>query len=157
MKPGTLFATPPGTWWARWICRVLGASTFHWGIVIGPVGDDFMVSESLGKGTAICRLKGRKARFFKIKGLPELSPIDIVKWHSRYGDYRYDYDVFLSTAIWWLLKHYLGKAIPVIHDDEVHCQEWTVLFGSDHCVNIIPEEEYPTCTNLEHSPFLEEI
>jgi hypothetical protein len=79
----------------------------------------------------------------------------LVQIHAKYGDYPYDWDVMLQTGIWWLAKHYLGKVIPIVKDKEVNCQEWVTLLASELGVKIIPDDEYPMCTNLENSPHLE--
>lgn len=155
LHAGYLAATPPGAWWARWICRILKAKTFHWFMLVGPDGNDWITSESIGKGTTISRLGGRKAFIYKIKELYLVAPMRIVGIHSEYGEWPYDWQVIFRTAIWWLFKHYLGKVIPVIHDKAVNCQEWVVLLATELGVKIIPDDQYPMCTNLENSPHLE--
>jgi hypothetical protein len=155
LKPGYLFGTPPGTWWEKRICQIIGAKTFHWGMIVLFDGEDWVTSESIGKGTAISRLGGRRAFIYKIKKLSEVNPARIISIHSAYGEWRYDWEVALLTALWWLFKHYLGVILPVIRDDKVNCQEWVCLLATELGVKIIPDDEYPMCTNLENSPYLE--
>lgn len=150
-------ATPPGTWWAKRICKILGARTFHWGMLVMPDGDDWVTSESTGKGTTISRLSDRKAFIYRIKGLPPVDPAKIIAIHSAYGEWRYDWEVIFRTGIWWLCRHYLGKILPVVRDKKVNCQEWVVLLATELGVKIIPDNEYPMCTNLEKSEYLEYV
>jgi len=156
MKTGYLFATPPSNWWARWICKILGAKTFHWGMIIEPVGDDWITTESMQKGTSLSRLWGRRGYIYEIKGL-KVKPKQIYEIHSAYGECPYDYGVYFRSAIWWLLKHYFNKILPVTKDKAFHCQEWVCLLACELGAKIIPDTEYPMCTNLENSPYLEEI
>jgi hypothetical protein len=156
MKSGYLFATPPGQWWAKWICRILGARTFHWGMVVQKTsGGDWITTESIGKGTALSRLWGREIYLYRVKGLEEVKPKQIYEIHSAYGECHYDIEVYIHTAIWWLLRHYLGVIIPIVRDKKFHCQEWVCLLACELGVKIIPDDEYPICTNLENSPYLE--
>jgi hypothetical protein len=154
METGYLFATPPEQWWAKWICKILKAKTFHWGMIVQKTSSgDWITTESMGKGTALFRLWGRKVYVYKIKGL-KTTPKKIYEIHSAYGDAPYDFGVYIHTAIWWLLRHYLGVVIPVVRDRKFHCQEWICLLACELVVKIIPDDEYPICINLEHSPYL---
>lgn len=154
IRVGNLFATPPGSWWSKLVCRLLGAKTFHWGMIIDGDEDGWQITESIGKGVALTRLTYPWAYIYRIKGL-EVRSQQIIKIHSHYGEWRYDWDVPVKTAIWWLAKHYFGKIIPRYHDKEVNCQEWVALLASELGVKIIPDDVYPMCTNLENSPHLE--
>ena len=153
LKPGDLFATPPSSWWARLVCRTIGAKTFHWGMFIVEDNDGWIITESLGKGVALTRFDYEKAYLYRIKGL-DVTPDRLITLISHYGVYRYDWDVPFKTALWWLAKHYLGKTIPRWHDKEVNCQEWICLLSKELDCEIIGENEYPMCTNLENSPKL---
>lgn len=154
IKPGDLFATPPGSWWARKLCKLIGAKTFHWGMFVNEDGDSWITTESKGKGTTITRFAYPCAYIYRVKGV-RISPKRIISIHSYYGEWKYDWDVPLKTALWWFLKHYIGVIIPRYKDKEVNCQEWVCLLASELGVKIIPDNEYPMCANLEHSPFLE--
>jgi hypothetical protein len=152
-----LFATPPGPWWAKLICRILGAKTFHWGCLVEKTANrDWITSESIGKGTALSRLGDRQAYFYLVKNV-KATPKKIYEIHSAYGECPYDYGVYFHTAMWWLLRHYLGVVIPVIKDSKFHCQEWVCLIAIELGGKIIEDGEYPVCTNLENSPYLEEV
>ncbi|GEM_PF-6261232 len=155
IKTADLFATPPNTWWERWICRIIGAKTFHWGMFVAQHDSGWIITESIGKGTALTRFTYPKACIYRIKELGEVDWRRLIAIHAEYGELPYDWQVLFRTAIWWLLKHYLGKAIPVIKDEAVNCQEWVVLIAYELGVKIIPDDEYPMCTNLENSPYLE--
>lgn len=155
VKPGDLFAIPPTSWWTKLLCKIVGAKTFHWGVIVTRDGGSFIISESIGKGLAVTRLDYEKAYIYRIKELKKLSFRDVLRIHSLYGAYRYDWDVAFKTAAWWLLKHYLGIIIPRHHDKEVNCQEWVCLFSSELGVSIVPADAFPMCTNLENSPHLE--
>ncbi len=165
LEPADLFATPPGVWWTKWICKIIGAQTFHWGMLVMPDGDDWVTSESIGKGTTISRLGGRKAFIYRVKALShiEVEPKEIFAIHSQYGEWKYDWEVIFLTGIWWLCRHYLGKVLPVVRDKKVNCQEWIVLLATllgvvnNLVIKLIPDDEYPMCTNLENSPYLEYI
>jgi hypothetical protein len=157
MKTSYLFATPPGQWWAKWICRILGAKTFHWGMLVKEDKGGWICTESIGKGPALTRFNYPNYYLYKIKGLKNVSSDRLISIISYYGDYPYDWDVYIQTGIWWLFKHYLGKVLPVVHDKEFHCQEYVCALAAELGVKIIPDNEYPMCVNLEHSPYLEEI
>jgi len=152
-----LFATPPHSWWQRLICRIINAKTFHWGWLVCQYGDDWITSESTGKGTTISRLGKQKVYFYRVKGLDNIDPLEVLDIHSKYGLWKYDWNVIFRTAVWWLVKHYLGKMLPRHHDKEVNCQEWVVLIAKELGVNIISDNEYPCCHNLEQSLYLEHL
>jgi len=154
LRPGDLFAIPPGGWLARQLCRIIGAKTFHWGMFVDHDSEEWIITESIGKGVAITRFSYPRAYIYRIKGV-EVKAKDVISVHSHYGEWRYDWDVPLKTALWWLLKHYFGKVIPRWRDKEVNCQEWVCLLAIELGVRVIPEDEYPMCVNLEHSPNLE--
>jgi hypothetical protein len=156
IKTADLFATPPNTWWEKWICRIIGAKTFHWGLFI--VSDDrgWVITESIPKGTSLTRFTYPKAYIYRIKGIGEIDPMRITSIHADYGELPYDWGTTVFwTGLWWLLKHYLGIVIRVIHDKAVNCQEWVVLIAYELGVKLIPDNEYPICVNLENSPYLE--
>jgi hypothetical protein len=162
--PSYLFAMPPSSWIERWLCRLIDAKTIHWGMIISTVDYrhvDYIVSESVPKGTIISRLGNRHSYIYEIKGMPDINPMEIVNIHSEYGEWPYDWAVGLWTAIWWISRHLLSSVLfPIIKDKTVNCQEWIVLLaselGSMHGVDIklIPDDEYPMCVNLEHSKYL---
>ena len=154
IKPGYLFATPPSSWWQRWICKILGASTWHWGCFISPDSKGWIITESINKGVALTRCDYPKIRVYKIKGL-EVTPKRLIGLVADYGAYPYDYDVYLKTAIWFLLKHYLGKLLPRHHDKEFHCQEWVCLLAYELGHPIINQGEYPMPQSLENSDKLD--
>jgi len=156
LKPGYLFATPPSRWFEKWIAKILKAKTWHWGMLIEPVDGDWITTESMQKGTALFRLYGREVSFYKIKGL-DVTPKQIYEIHSAYGECPYDYGVYLRTAIWWLLKHYFNKVVPITKDRAYHCEEWVCLLAVELGGKIIEDDEYPTPDLLENSPYLEEL
>ncbi len=156
IRRADLFGIPPHTWWQKMMLRIIGGKTFHWGIFIASEDNDWIVSESIGKGTAITKFGNRTAFVYRMKALnyePTLG--NLIEIHARYGDYPYDWEVNLKTGIWWLLKHYFGKVLPVIHDKEVNCQEWVCLMAKELGIKIIPDDQYPMSVNLENSPQLE--
>jgi len=157
MKTGYLFAIPPGQWWAKWICKILDAKTFHWGMLVKEDKDGWIITESTQSGVALTRFVYPEYFLYQIKELKPISSDRLISIISYYGDCPYDWKVYFQSAIWWLLKHYLGKVIPVVKDREYHCQEWICLLACELGVKLIPDDEYPMCKNLEESPFLEEI
>lgn len=154
IEPGDIFATPPASWWSKWLCEIIGAKTFHWGMLVKQDNDGWIITESIGKGVALTRFDYDNAYIYRIKDLGEVSSDDLISIISYYGAYKYDWDVPLKTALWWMLKHYFGIIIPRWRDKEVNCQEWVCLIANELGVKIIPDDEYPMCTNLEKSPFL---
>jgi len=154
IKPGYLGATPPNRWYEKLICRILGASTWHWLLFIQKDSKGWIITESINKGVALTRCDYPKIRIYKIKDL-EVKPETLIGLVADYGAYPYDYDVYLKTAIWFLLKHYLGKLLPRHHDEELHCIEWVVLLCSELGYKIVKDEDYPTPASLENSPHLE--
>jgi len=155
IKTADLFALPPGNWWARWVCRVIGARTFHWGMFITRDDRGWVITESTGKGVALTRFNYSRAYVYRIKDTGDIRWEKLIGIVADYGNYPYDWDVAFETAIWWLLKHYLGKLIPRWYDKEVNCQEWVVQIADELGIKLIPDDEYPMCTNLENSSFLQ--
>lgn len=156
IAPGDLFATPPSSWMEKLICRIIGAKTFHWGMFVTETDQDrWIITESLDKGVSLTKFDYPEAYIYRIKSSRLIMPYRLLSIVADYGAYKYDWDVSLKTALWWLCKHYLGKTIPRWHDKEVNCQEWVVLIARELGVKIISRDEYPMCTNLEHSRHLE--
>jgi len=154
---GDLFGIPPSGF-AKLICKILKANTFHWGMIIGQDKDGYITSESLNKGTSVSRLVYPKAYIYRIKNIRhEPETYKLVSYHSWYGDKLYDMRVNILTGIWFLLKHYLKIVIPVIKNHTYNCQEWVIYMT--YCLGhkIISDTEYPYCVNLERSEHLEYI
>lgn len=149
-------ATPPNSWWERWICRIIGAKTFHWfKFVVQGEDGRWIISESIAKGTALTKCVYPKFKVYRMMDVDYVDWKELIEIHAEYGDLPYDWQVNFRTGVWWLLKHYLGKTIRVIHDKAVNCQEWVVLIACMLGSKIIDEDEYPCCINLESSPHLE--
>jgi len=156
IKTADLFATPPSTWWEKWICRIIGAKTFHWGMFVAKDDRGWIITESIPKGTSLTRFTYPNAYIYRIRGIGEIDPMRIISVHADYGELPYDWGTTVFwTGLWWLLKHYLGIVIRVIHDKAVNCQEWVVLIAYELGVKLIPDDEYPMCANLENSKYLE--
>jgi len=155
IKTADLFATPPHGWLETKLASVIGASTWHWGMMISSDDKGWVITESIGKGVALTRFTYPQSRIYRIKGIGEVSWKRLISIVADYGDAPYDFTVAFRTAIWWLLKHYLGKVIPVVHDKALNCQELVVLLGCALGVKIVPDDQYPMCTNLENSPLLQ--
>jgi hypothetical protein len=158
IKTGDLFATPPYGWLETKLASIIDATTWHWGMMIAPDDRGWVITESIGKkGVALTRFTYPMARIYRIKNIGEVNWKRLISIVADYGDYPYDFTVAFKTAIWWLLKHYFGKIIPVVHDRALNCQELVVLLACELGVKIIPDDEYPMCKNLENSPYLEYI
>jgi hypothetical protein len=155
IKTADLFATPPNAWWEKWVCRIIGAKTFHWGMFVAKDDRGWIITESIGKGVVLTRFDYPRAYIYRIRGIRKVSKRRLISIVAAYGAYPYDWEVAFMTAIWWLFKHYFGKVIPVIKDSAVNCQEWVVLIAYELGVKLIPDNEYPICVNLENSPYLE--
>ena len=162
IKTADLFATPPNTWWERWICHVLSkmtgrkVKTIHWGMFVAKDDRGWIITESIGKGTALTRFAYPKAYVYRIKDIGRVTPRRVIGVHATYGELPYDWGTTIFwTGLWWLLKHYLGIVIRVIHDKAMNCQEWVVLIAYELGVKLIPDDEYPMCANLENSKYLE--
>ena len=158
LKNGDLFGVPPHGFLANLICKIVKAKTFHWGVIIGKDKDGYITSESLGKGTSVSRFVYPKAYIYRIKSLKhEPETYRLLSFHSWYGDKSYDMQVNFLTGIWFILKHYLKIAFPIIKNNTFNCQEWVVYMASCLGVKIIEEAEYPYSRNLEKSEYLEYI
>lgn len=155
IKTADLFAIPPHGWLQKKICSLIAAKSWHWGMFISSDNKGWVITESIGKGVALTRFTYTRARIYRIKGIGEVDWRRLISIVADYGDFPYDFTVGFRTAVWWLLKHYFSKVIPVVHDKALNCQELVVLLGCELGVKIIPEDEYPMCTNLENSPFLQ--
>lgn len=171
IRSGDYGGVPPGQWWTKWICHILSKMTglkvltFHWFVFLSrseKFNKYWRITESTNKGTSInlCnypvvyvyRVYGGYDRPVGASSLKE----EILDIHAEYGDLPYDWKTTaFRTAFWWILKHYLGVIIRVIHDKPVNCQEWCCLIAAELGVKLIPDDEYPICVNLEHSPHLE--
>ena len=154
IRSGYLAAIPPSSWWAKWLCKIIKAKSFHWFIFVKSDRFGWIISESIGKGTALTRFHYPNAYIYKIKGL-EVKPDQIIQFHSFYGGWRYDWDVAFKSALWWLLKHYFGILIPRHRDKSVNCQEWVNWFAENFDYKIVEDWEYPVSKNLEDSKYLE--
>ena len=155
-RNGDLFGIPPHGFWANLVCKIVKARTFHWGCIIGKDKDGYITSESLGKGTSISRFVYSKAYIYRIKSLRhEPETYRLISFHSWHGEAVYDMQVNFLTTIWFLFKHYLKIAIPVVKNHTYNCQEWVTYMASCLGVKIIREDEYPYCRNLEKSEALE--
>ena len=155
IKTADLFGVPPHGWLETKLAALIGSVTWHWGMFIAEDDKGWVITESIGKGVALTRFTYPHTYIYRIKDIGEVTWKRLISIVADYGDYPYDFTVAFKTAIWWLLKHYLGKVIPVVHDKAVNCQEWVVLLACELGVKIIPDDQYPMCTNLENSPFLE--
>jgi hypothetical protein len=155
IRNGDLFGTPPSNFFTRFLCRIIKADTFHWGMIIGRDKYGYVCSESIGKGTAVTRFAYHKARIYRIKNIKEPTTFKLVSIHSQHGESLYDMPVNILTGVWFLLKHYLKIVIPIVKNHTFNCQEHVVYMSSMLGVKIIPETEYPYCINLEKSDSLE--
>ena len=153
-----LFGIPPTSWISRLACRIVGAKTFHWGMIILKDEDGYITSESLSKGTSVSRFIYPEAYIYRIKDLQNVPTTNtLLSYHSWGGDAVYDTAVNVWSGIWFILKHYFKKAIPIIHNNKYNCQEWVVYMAAMLGVKIIPDDEYPYCLNLENSNYLEYV
>lgn len=157
LQNGDLFGIPGGSWYSKLAMRIVGAKTFHWGMIIGKDKDGYITSESLGKGTSIARFDYDKTYIYRIKNIIEPNTMTLISNHSWHGNQPYDMEVNFLTTIWFILKHYFKKAIPVIKNHTFNCQEWICYMADCLGYQIIPPDEYPYCVNLEKSPMLEYI
>lgn len=155
LHPLDLFGVPPANWWARQVCRILGCRTFHWGAIVKRDKDGYITSETLGTGTDIARLDYPKVHCYRIWWLRPIDPMDILSVHSEYGALPYNMEANFRTAIWWLMRHFLHKAIPVIREPPFNCVGWVVCLVYEFGVKVIQDNEYATPANLEKSPCLE--
>ncbi len=155
IKTADLFATPPHGWLEKKLASLIGAKTWHWGMLISEDAKGWVITESIGKGVALTRFAYPKAYIYRIKEVGDVDWRKLIGITADYGDFPYDFTVAFKTAIWWLVRHYFGKVIPVVHDKAVNCQELVVLLASELGVKIIPDDQYPMCINLENSPLLE--
>ena len=137
------------------LASLIGAKTWHWGMLISDNDKGWVITESIGKGVALTRFTYPRAYIYRIKDIGEVNWKRLISIVADYGDAPYDFTVAFKTAIWWLLRHYLGKIIPVVKGKAVNCQEWVVLLACELGVKIIPDDQYPMCKNLEESPMLE--
>ncbi len=156
LKRGDLAGMPPNGWLPKLVCKILKARTFHWCIIVGKDKGGYILSESLGKGTAITRFVYPMAYIYRIKKLRyEPDEYRLISYHSWHGEALYDMPANILTGIWFLLKHYLKIVIPVIRNHTYNCQEHVVYMATMLGAKIIPADEYPYCKNLEKSEALE--
>jgi len=158
LRKGDLFGVPPHGWLPTFVCKVVKSKAFHFGMVIGSDKDGYITSESLGKGTSVSRLVYPLVYVYRIKTLKhEPETYRLLSFHSWQGDKGYDMQVNFLAGVWFLLKHYLKLAIPIVKNNTYNCQEWIVYLAYCLGVRVISEDEYPYCRNLEKSESLEYI
>lgn len=157
IKAGDLAGVPPTAWWTKWICKILGARTFHWFMFVMPDPEGWVITESINKGVSLTRFDYPQAYIYRIKGISEIDPQKLISIVSEYGEYPYDWEVAFKTGIWWLLRHYFGKVISVVRDKQFNCQELVVALAYELGFEIIPPAEYPMSANLENSKALKEL
>lgn len=158
IKTADLAGCPPTAPWTKRLCKAIGATTFHWLQFIKQDDRGWIITESLKrKGPALTRFTYNKVKVWRIKGLGEISPDRIIGITADYGAFPYDFEVNFLTAMWFLLRHYLGIVIPVVRNKRFNCQEWILCIGCELGVDIIPPGEYPYSANLEISQSLEYI
>jgi len=156
IKPGYLGATPPNKWYEKLICKAIQAKTWHWLLFIRKDSKGWIITESINKGVALTRCDYPQVRIYKIKGL-EVIPKRLIGLVADYGASPYDFQINLVTAIWFLLRHYFGFALPIIKDRSFNCQEWVVCLCAELGIEVLPPEEYPYSINLENSKKLEYV
>lgn len=155
LRNGDLIGVAPSGWLATTICKILKAKTFHWAVVIGRDSGGYILSESLGKGTAVTRLRYAHYYAYRVRGCPAPTTGFLLGVHADNGDLEYDMQVNYLTGAWFLLKHYLKIVIPIVKNHTFNCQEWAVFLTLQWARSIIPRDDYPYCINLEQSPQLE--
>ncbi len=156
LRNGDLFGVPPHGLIPELVCKILKVKTFHWGMILRRDKDGYITSESLGKGTSVSRLVYPSVYVYRIKTLKhEPETYRLLSFHSWQGAKSYDMQVNILSGVWFLLKHYLKIAIPVIKNHTFNCQEWVVYLASCLGVKVIDEKDYPYCRNLERSKELE--
>ena len=156
LRNGDLMGIPPSGGLAKLVCKIVQARTFHWLMIIGRDKDGWITSESLGKGTSVSRFVYPTAYIYRIKSLKhEPETYRLISFHSQRGEAVYDFQANFLAGIWFLLKHYLKIAIPIVKNNTYNCQEWVIYLAYCLKAKIIPDSEYPYCRNLEKSEYLE--
>ena len=157
IKTADLFATPPHGWLERKLASLIGAKTWHWGMLISEDAKGWVITESIGKGVALTRFTYPHAYIYRIKGIGDVDWWRLISIVADYEDSPYDFRINVVTAIWFLLRHYFGKVIPVIRDRNFNCQEWVICLCAELGFEVLPPSEYPYSVNLERSKSLEFI
>ena len=178
LQPGDLFGNPPGVWYTKEICRLQGSQTFHWGLWISP--PDRVITESIGKGTAITRYDYAQSYIYRIKALQNVSVQDILNAIADYGRSTYGMSENLSTVYRYLLDYWLpqypweGPPVPSFlpgwpsswatptdysfskpFNTPVNCIEYVTLIAERLGYEILPPGEIVVEKNLENSPLLD--
>lgn len=166
LRPGDLFATPAKGGFQKWVCNTFldGAETWHWGIITRvfqgegmTVSDRYGISESIGKGVASGLLSFYDDKTIRIYRPREVDKLDFsfLNYHihylaCRYGRAYYDFPVFLDIGKWFILRR-LGIKSKIRKDARFYCQEYVVRIWRDIGINLITNDQYPVCKNLEQS------
>ena len=154
------------TGWQK-IVKLIGARSFHWGMIGGPLQDDsisegdYSIFDSTSKGITAHLLSEYRARGMRVYRIrieddyhKELAPL-LMKRYFYYGDQRYDWFGVLAVATWLLLRKLGFNVEWWVHDsNRFWCLEFNELVWRDLGYPLVPENEPPHPGNMERSPAL---
>lgn len=150
--------------------KIIGAVTYHWGMVGERVVDDSMsagdysVFDSTSKGITAHLLSEYQSRHMRVYR-PRMEPgvhvalkDHIMKRYYYYGDQHYDYKGVAMVALWCLLRKLGLKVEWWVHDsNKFWCLEFNEVVLRDLWKPLVPITEPPYPTNMENSSILEKI
>jgi len=159
LEPGDIFATR-GKGITGWAVRNLispPTDRFHFGIIWKPLGDDYIILESVSKGVAVGLLSWYDPKDIEVyrvdcfKYLRAAAPDQLVVW----GRSKYDYLLILKIAFGglfaFLKAFFLGSKLerlraedfPYGENSELICTEAVDIAYNAVGVNLIPEGIIP--------------
>lgn len=176
LQPGDLFANRPVDWLTRYLVQLEGAKTFHWGMFVSP--PEFIITESIQKGTAITRYNYPFSYIYRIKDLQNVSVDDILNAIADYGRSTYNMGENFVTGFNYAVNYWLPQypwegppvpswlpgwpGSPVVDkgftkplNASVNCIQYITLIAQRLGYNILPMWQLVIQKTLENSPYLE--
>lgn len=172
----------PNSFWERLACKIERCETFHWFMFVASVKNykgeiiDWVISESIGKGVSIDRLKNINGFVYRVRKLEteNIDPLWIYEQHSKSGELPYSVAAGVDTALWWIIRHYLhiaikfprywlkrARGIPVqlsfVKHPGINCISWVTKLALAKGVLLVPNTEPALETTLENSSALRNL
>ena len=154
----------------EWQAKLIGAVTYHWGMVGERQVDDeystgdWSIFDSTSKGITAHLLSEYAHRHMRVYR-PRLTPAEqrrlkprILKMYLYYGDQKYDYSGVFMVAVWWLLRKMGFKIEWFVHNsNKFWCLEFNETVLRRLGFPLVPASEPPYPCNMERSDKLELI